>query len=210
MFTGLARYRIDTGRTCVVDDRSYLVLNKGPDVRRGEAWHRSGRIVLRVLPGCVGGAGRRGTRRGVLTFRDHTRPHDVAVTPYMLRLREQLQSVDTPHITIEQNALQLLGRVIAAESLTALQADRLHVKRPAARIELHRRLCVARDYLNAHLAEEPSIIAAARSSGLSPFYMIRIQGALRAHAQCIRDSASYAPSTTAVAPDQPTRDRHRV
>ena len=172
MFNGLARYRIDAVRTCVVDDRSYLVLNKGQtyDVEKPGLDPVESFCVFFPDAWVAQAVGEHGAS---LTFRDHSRPHDVAVTPYMLRLREDLQSVDTAHITIEQNALQLLSRLFAADSLTALQADRLHVRRPAARIELHRRLCVARDYLDAHLAEDPSIIAASRSSGLSPFYMIR-------------------------------------
>jgi AraC-like DNA-binding protein len=105
-------------------------------------------------------------------FFDRTYPHDDVLSPALARMRaltgrpyeqgwldEQFHSLMTTLLHTHQNVLR--------------EAERLPATRPATRVELYRRLHLARDYIDATCAGPLALADLARRFGLSPNHLLR-------------------------------------
>jgi AraC family transcriptional regulator len=100
--------------------------------------------------------------------------HDSLVSPYIARLGQmQLQKPVMDGSRIEEFLLELLRAMLQSQRNIALEAEKLPEARRATRLELLRRLFLARDYLHASYADNLNIEDMAKIAGLSPYHFIR-------------------------------------
>ncbi|HKG90408.1 MAG TPA: helix-turn-helix transcriptional regulator [Gemmatimonadaceae bacterium] len=192
ILSGEARYAVGRARY-VVRPGAFLVLNAGSpylvDIRsRAERVESlcvffgddmaadvlrtlvtpADRLLDRPEPGALGGQSPR--------FFERLHAFDWSVAPAVLALRAAAsRGADRSDAAALAEGLPLLlGRLVGAHRLTVRDAERLPAARPATRLELYRRACVARDYLDASLAAGAPLAELARAAALSPYHLLRV------------------------------------
>jgi AraC family transcriptional regulator len=100
--------------------------------------------------------------------------HDNLVSPYIARLRQMpMKQPVMDGRPMEEFLLELLRAMLQSQRNIALEAEKLPEARRATRLELLRRLFLARDYLHASFADNLDIETMAKIAGLSPYHFIR-------------------------------------
>lgn len=183
MYNGSVLYETPEGRYRV-DDSQYLILNDG----QAYSMQKS-RDVLSV---CVFFPSQRASailrsfiepddsllddpfRQNTVNFFETLQHHGDSVSPYMQTIRD-MQDVSpivdaTPH---EEFLYGLLAAMLQTQRNIARDAEKLPDARLSTRLELFRRLCIARDYLHASYHEDLTIEHLATVAGLSPYHFIR-------------------------------------
>jgi AraC family transcriptional regulator len=109
-----------------------------------------------------------------VNFFETLQHHDSLVSPYIARLRQMpLKQPVMDGSPIEEFLLELLRAMLQSQRNIALEAEKLPEARRATRLELLRRLFLARDYLHASFADNLTIEDMAKIAGLSPYHFIR-------------------------------------
>ena len=183
MFNGDVLYETPEGRYRV-DDSQYLILNNGqaysmeksPDVMSVCVFfpdHKASDIlrasiesddVLLDDP----------FRQNSVNFFETLQRHGDVVTPYMQTIKNMSNS--TPVIDgapYEEFLYELLVAMLQTQRNIARDAEKLPDARLSTRLELYRRLCIARDYLHASYHDNLTIDHLATVAGLSPYHFIR-------------------------------------
>jgi AraC family transcriptional regulator len=107
-------------------------------------------------------------------FYERLYAHDAAVTPLLHSLRSGCRSRTSDPCAIEEQLHQLLEALLSVHHGVQRDVERLPAVRAATRQELYRRLCQARDYMDACLAEPLSLGDVAGVALLSPHHFLRL------------------------------------
>lgn len=109
-----------------------------------------------------------------VNFFETLQRHDSLVSPYIARLKQvPFKEAVIDGRPYEAFLRELLRAMLQSQRNIALEAEKLPAARRATRLELLRRLFLARDYLHACYADELNIEAMAAIAGLSPYHFIR-------------------------------------
>lgn len=183
MFGGRAIYEAGGGRFAV-DESRYLVLNEGqPYTVHIHSPTPVESFCLFFRPGFVEGV--LGTLLAPLERRldepdaarsllvlERTHPHDAVLTPLLLGTRIALGASPSP-AWLEERFHLVAAALLEVHRGVARQVEDLPPARRPARLELHRRLHRARDYLEASLDASPGLVQLAAVAGLSPHHCLR-------------------------------------
>jgi AraC-like DNA-binding protein len=183
---GGERYFLD-GRSVVVDDDSYLVLNDGQsygslidtdrEVESFSVFFRPGlleevagamRVAIDDIPSYAHHCA------GSVDFDEQLRPHDQAVSPVMRFIRHHiLDGVDDDRWYEEQLHV-LAARLLAQQHRTIQLALRLDCAKAATRQELHRRLGLAADFMQSNYERDIGLADIAAAACLSVHHFMRL------------------------------------
>jgi AraC-like DNA-binding protein len=105
-------------------------------------------------------------------FFDRTYPHDDLLSPALARLRA-LAGHPYEQSWLDEQFHSLMARLLQTHQRALHEARRLPTVRPATRLELYRRLHLARDYIDATYAGSLTLTDLARTAGLSPNHLLR-------------------------------------
>jgi AraC-like DNA-binding protein len=105
-------------------------------------------------------------------FFDRTYPHDHLLRPALARLGA---AAGRPYEQgwLDEQFHGLMVQLLHIHQHLLREVERLPAARPATRIELYRRLHLARDYIDATSAGPLALADVARAAGLSPNYLLR-------------------------------------
>jgi AraC family transcriptional regulator len=186
MFNGIARYRIDRG-IFAVDETGYLVLNDGqryvieidsptavesfvvffPRDWAAEVLRTLATRADRLLDDPAAGDA------APVHFFERFTPHDVAVSPCLVALRQAHRRGGLDDFWIEQRLRELLAAMLGAQRAAFREIETFPGHRPATRQEIWRRLHRARDYMRAESHSRLTLARVAREACLSPFHFLR-------------------------------------
>jgi AraC-like DNA-binding protein len=107
-----------------------------------------------------------------LAFFDRTYRHDDLVSPALRQLRA-LAAYPYEQSWLDEQLHSLMARLLQAHSRVLREVERLPAARPATRLELYRRLHLARDYIDACYAGPLTLADLAGTAGLSPNHLLR-------------------------------------
>lgn len=188
MLNGRQYYKVDRHDHLVTPD-NYLLINRGQRYRTAFSGDRELEMILvafqpgfaeslfhtlvtpddRLLDEPLGQSGQ------LVTFFEKTYEADPQITHLFRRLRhlidEELQVKKEADLDGMYTAL--LSRMLAVHRNLNTEIKRLDSLKPATRVELYRRLSLARDYFDAHLHRRVEIEEAARAACLSPHHFKR-------------------------------------
>lgn len=183
---GGERYFLD-GRSVVVDDDSYLVLNDGRsygslidtdrEVESFSVFFRPG--LLEEVSGAMGVAiddipSYAPHCAGSVDFDEQLRPHDQTVSPVMRFIRHHiLDGVDDDRWYEEQLHV-LAARLLAQQHRTAQGALRLDCAKASTRQELHRRLGLAADFMQSNYERDIGLGEISAAACLSVHHFMRL------------------------------------
>jgi AraC family transcriptional regulator len=105
-------------------------------------------------------------------FFDRTYPPDHLLWPALAQLRA-LTGLPYEQGWLDEQFHGLMARLLHIHQRALREVERLPAARPATRIELYRRLHLARDYIDATYAGPLTLADVARTAGLSPNYLLR-------------------------------------
>ncbi len=185
VFRGREHYRVGT-QHFPVDTTSYLVLNAG---QRYESWIEHGEVAESfcvffrplfaetvlyglVTPADVLADNPEPHRHSAIQFVERLYPHDSALSPLLAEVRRSIQ-----HNSFD-NSEELFHRCL--EHMLAVQRDigqllaNLPAVRLSTRLELHRRLSCAREYMDACFATRITLADIAGAACLSTHHFLRL------------------------------------
>jgi len=99
--------------------------------------------------------------------------HNVTVTPLLRRLEGAVESGCEPHVWFEEQFKFLAARLLATHRDVARDIDRLTPVRAGTRLEVYRRVLIARDVMEAHLEVPLTVGEIAAVACFSPFHFLR-------------------------------------
>jgi AraC family transcriptional regulator len=184
-FAGRARYGAGQGRF-VVDDRAYLVLNRGQRYAvtiEGDAPSES--FCVFFAPGFADQVARGLTlsSAGLLDdptasgpdpdFFERTYAHDDLISPVLLRLRAALARGERDQLWLTEQLHALMGRLLRRQGASLREAEQLPALRAATREEIYRRAHRARDYATALFDRPLGLDELAHAACLSPNHLLR-------------------------------------
>jgi AraC family transcriptional regulator len=185
-YGGRALYRAG-GALRAVDDRSYLLLNAGQSYSIEIDAATPVESLCVFFGAALAADARRSLTAAAETLLDdpflqagaapavyeQTYPHDECVSPALQALRTGLpERLAEPGWLVEQ-VHDLMQRVVSGQQAEASQAESLPGARRGTRLELYRRLHMARDYMAACYDSPLSLDDIARAASLSPSYLLR-------------------------------------
>jgi AraC-like DNA-binding protein len=106
-------------------------------------------------------------------FFERTYPHDDVLSPLLARFRQQYPLRQGEPGWLEEQYHLLLHGMIAVQQSGYQQADALPSARAATRVELYRRLHIARDYIAAAYDKPITLQHIAEAAALSPNHLLR-------------------------------------
>ena len=183
---GVAETALD-GRRRVIDDDSWLVINE--DRSYAGRWYSDRQMdalcvfIRRGLPAEVFGAmsmplghaaDQGGERPRPLQFSERLRAHDSAISPRLRAIHAAVRAGQGDMLWADQECLELLAAMIAAEHRQAQRAESIRSVRPATRAELLRRVNWATDYILSNYAEAITLDDMAAAASLSKFHLVRL------------------------------------
>jgi AraC-like DNA-binding protein len=175
-------------RRLTVDDDTYLILNEGQSYASAvqepapidsfSVFFRAGLAdeVLSALATPLARAlddGPAPVRRAP-AFAEHLRPHDESVTPLLHELRACVSAGIDDELRYEEQLVRLLERMLVAETDFRLRAERFEAARSATRVELHRRVMLAADFIHSNYTRPIVLDDIAGAAHLSKFYLVRL------------------------------------
>jgi AraC-like DNA-binding protein len=186
-FGGRGEYLIPRNRF-VVDDSSYVVLNHGQrfsniidaghDVESLHLWFEPGFAegVLRDLttphdillddPGRAPG--------NPITFFEKTYPHDDIVSPLLLAIRRAVREGSCTTGWLEDRFHAMLERLLHVHRGVGSTIERLPAVRRSTRLELYRKLHMAKDFIDANIELPLTLARIAREACLSTHHFLRL------------------------------------
>ncbi|MEO5930764.1 MAG: AraC family transcriptional regulator, partial [Candidatus Kapaibacterium sp.] len=186
-FRGEAEYHV-RGRSFAVNDSSYLLLNDGQrfsniihsetDVESLHIWFESG-FAGRILRDLVTPADRlldepEPANQQPIQFLEKTYPHGGALTLMLLQIRAGIASDIPGPGWLEEQFHLLLERLMDVHRGVRAEIDRLPAVRRSTRVELYRRLHIARDFIDSRIGSQVMLNEMARTACLSPFHFLRL------------------------------------
>jgi AraC family transcriptional regulator len=184
MSNGYARYEINGGRF-VVNDAVYLVLNQGqpytieiesPTVVESfclffpETWAED---VFRGLTQPEAALLDSFAVNHQINFFECVYPHDTQVSPLMATLHQRVKEQSLTEGFLEQHLRLVLLQLMQVQFNILRQTEMLPAVRASTRVELYRRLSLARDFIDASLSEPLTLESIAGVAALSPFHFQR-------------------------------------
>jgi AraC-like DNA-binding protein len=113
-------------------------------------------------------------RQNTVNFFETLQHHGDVVSPYMRVIKNLPHEVAVINASPYEEFLRdLLAAMLQTQRNIAKDAEKLPDARLATRLELFRRLSIARDYLHASYFDDLSIDELANVAGLSPYHFIR-------------------------------------
>lgn len=109
-----------------------------------------------------------------IAFFEQLQPHDQIISPLMREIQTTLKGDVVSGGWLEEKIRLLLYRMFHVQSALYQQAEAIPTgAKSATRIELYRRLHLARDYMHASLAEPLSLEKIAGIAYMSPYHFLR-------------------------------------
>ena len=186
--TGEQRYKVG-GNDCLVKPTNFLVVNQGQHYKTSfEAEEEQEMILVAFKPGFAESLfyalsrntaqllnSPFGTCSDQLHFFEKTYEEDAVIKRLFLRLRSIIDLEDDVKRTLDIDAVYtaLLERLIRLQGSVQKEVDSLHHLRASTRAELHRRLHIARDFMEAHVGEKVSLDTIATTACLSVHHFKR-------------------------------------
>ncbi len=176
------------GRTIAVDDDNYLILNHGRLYSTMiRALHPVETLAICFRPELVQraySAMAASVEQALLTdeaageraaaFTENLQPHDRIVSPVLRYIRAHvLQGLDD-EAWYEEQLIFLLERMRARHERMLEHVDGLQLSRAATRREVHRRICLATDFLHTNYAQDLDLGALAKIAYLSKYHFLRL------------------------------------
>lgn len=106
-------------------------------------------------------------------FFERLQNHDEVVSPLIWHIQSALRDDAISMGWLEDNLRLLLLRMMHVQSALYREAERMPLARYATRLELYRRLYLARDYIHANLNRALNLEEIARVAHLSPYHFLR-------------------------------------
>ncbi len=106
-------------------------------------------------------------------FFERLQPHDDVVTPILKQIQAGLHDNALSVGWLEDKLRLLLLHMMHVQFALYREAEQIPVARPATRLELYRRLHVARDYIHANLNRAINLDEIAQVAHLSPYHFLR-------------------------------------
>jgi AraC family transcriptional regulator len=184
MRNGYAMYTIEGGKFAVNDD-AYLILNSAqaytieidshtiinsfcvffPDGWSEDIYRTFTTSTDQLLNGANG--------LRAVSFFERLQPHDEVVSPLMNTLHVALADPVTSLGWLEEKLRLLLRQMLQSQYSLVQEAEKIPAARYSTRIELYRRLHLARDYIHASLNQPVNLEEIARVAALSPYHFLR-------------------------------------
>ncbi len=175
-------------RRLTVDDDTYLILNEGQSYasavlepapidsfsvffRGGLADEVFGSMATPPVRALDDGA--EAARRAPL-FAEHLRAHDETVTPVLESIRNSVAAGIDDELHYEERLVRLLECLLAAENDFRRSAERFEAARTATRVELHRRVMLAADFIHSNYTRPIVLDDIAGAAHLSKYYLVRL------------------------------------
>ncbi|MDX1996060.1 MAG: AraC family transcriptional regulator [bacterium] len=184
MSNGHARYEINDGRF-VVSDAVYLVLNQGqpytieiesPTVVESfclffpETWAED---VFCGLTQPEAALLESFQNHKQISFFERVYPHDAHISPLMATLHQRVKQKSLTEGFLEEHLRLVLLQLMQVQFNILRQTETLPAVRASTRVELYRRLSLARDFIDASLSEPLTLERIAGVAALSPFHFQR-------------------------------------
>lgn len=107
-------------------------------------------------------------------FFQSLRRHDSLVSPLLARLRRGVAAGWPPQLWLDEQFGGVLEALLRAQGLALREAERLPLLRRSTRLEVYRRLCLARDYLESCYDGPGGLKELARVACLSQHHLLRL------------------------------------
>lgn len=107
-------------------------------------------------------------------FFQSLRRRDQLVSPLLARLHGRIAAGRAEQLWLDEQFGRLLEALLRAQGLASREAEKLPLARPATRLEVYRRLCLARDYIESCYVEPGGLRELARVACLSPHHFLRL------------------------------------
>lgn len=181
---GGERYFID-GRTVVVDDDCYLVLNDercygslidaAHSVESFSVFFRPGLIedVMGAMGASLDASVDPAPPRAV-EFAERLQMHDRTVTPVMHFIRHHIRAGIDDEQWYEEQLQVLATRLLIQQRQVRSEARRLDCVKPATRVELCRRLALAADFVHSNYQHDIGLTQMATAACLSVHHFLRL------------------------------------
>jgi AraC family transcriptional regulator len=183
-FNGHELYKSGDALYCV-DDSSLLIFNEG---KYYESWIESSSEVesmtLNMTPAFEREANRalRLSRNGSIDeagaesrirFTERLYYHRESVTPVLMTIRALARDLSTHHGRIQELFFSLYMQMVALQGESDREALATGKVKAASRVELYRRLLLAKDFLHACFQEDVTLEKLASIACLNPYYFLR-------------------------------------
>lgn len=196
IFNGHGLYTLEDGRRFVVDDSSFLILNKQP-----YTIHKDSPVVLETFVIMFPDDMADDVRYSLTTpddqllddpaapdnhapFFEKLYPHDTLITPLLQQIRgANLKNAGAQHAAslhqtdqierLNESLRRLLARMLHLQQQVFQETEQLPAARRATRIELYKRLHLARDYIHACLDQPLTLEDMASVAAMSPHHFLR-------------------------------------
>ena len=204
-----------------VRDGSWLVLNDddryGSTLKSDRPTTSFSIFLRRRLAGEVIAAQRLGVEksldrgaekvRAAVSFSPHLRGHDRHVAPRMRCIYERVMAGERGQSWLDEQAVLLVGDLVAAENEALASALRLPARKSSTRAELTRRLRVAADHIESHYEEPLPLETLAQVACMSSYHFLRYFALLHGvtpHAYVVRCRTAAARRMVAAGISDPT------
>ena len=108
-----------------------------------------------------------------LTFLERVYAHGEIVTPHLMALRGALAQGPPENTWLEEKVRGLLVRLLHAHREVCREVNQVPAVRQATRVEVYKRVHLAKEYLHARLAEPLTLAQIAGVAMLSPHHFLR-------------------------------------
>jgi AraC family transcriptional regulator len=115
-----------------------------------------------------------GHARRPAPFFQSLRRHDPLVSPLLARLHGSIARGQATQAWLDEQFCGLLEALLRAHGLALEEVAKLPLARPATRVEVYRRLCLARDYIESCYDEPCGLKQLARVACLSQHHFLRL------------------------------------
>jgi AraC family transcriptional regulator len=115
-----------------------------------------------------------GHSRWSAPFFQSLRRHNQLVSPLLARLHGGIAAGRATQLWLDEQFGRLLEALLQAHGMALREAERLPLARRATRLEVYRRLCLARDYIESCYVEPGGLRELARVACLSPHHFLRL------------------------------------
>jgi AraC family transcriptional regulator len=168
---GVEHCHVD-GRTIGVDDDNFLILNHGRIYATSiDSAQPVESLAICFSPRLVEQMHFQGQSS---QFLEHLRPHDAAVTPVLLSIRQALAQGCEDEAWYDEQLITLLARMRAHQEQLLDRVDRLALIRAATRREVYRRVARATDLLHSNYANGVDLTALAQTANMSKYHFLRL------------------------------------
>ncbi len=106
-------------------------------------------------------------------FFETAQRHNLVVTPLLRRLERAVENDCEPHAWFEEQFRYLVARLLTSHREVYREIDRVPAAKSATRLEIYRRILLARDFMEANLHKSVGVGDIASVACFSPFHFLR-------------------------------------